>query len=267
MTPRLTRTVSLAVACLSVGLLSACSSGGPQPGVAALVGDETIRVNEVNRLTDGFCEAARRDFQSRGDVYPMNVLSSVVAPGARDGQHHRPAGRGLRRRAQRGLPAAGGRPRAELRHPRPRPGGGGAPGAGQRALPLRHPDRDRPARSSRRRASPSRASTTPSPGAPTSCRCGSMSNPPGSTRSTTSRWTRPQAGSVDTTTSHAVTTAAVDAMLADQFAIRELEGEESERSAPTSAACPRRSAAADVVADGPEPTVRGPKGRWPSCSR
>src|ERR1700754_3102289 len=77
-TPRLIRTRSLVVALLSVGLLSACSSGGPQPGVAALVGDATIRVNEVNRLTDGFCEAARRDFQSRGDVYPMNVLASVV---------------------------------------------------------------------------------------------------------------------------------------------------------------------------------------------
>src|SRR5688500_11221728 len=77
-TPRLTRTLALAAAFVSVGLLSACSSGGPQPGVAALVGEESIRVSEVNRLTDGFCEAARRDFQGRGDVYPMNVLSSVV---------------------------------------------------------------------------------------------------------------------------------------------------------------------------------------------
>ena len=39
----------------------------------------------------------------------------------------------------------------------------------------------------------------------------------------------PQAASVDTSTSLAVTTDAVDAMLADQFAIRALEDDESQR--------------------------------------
>ncbi len=78
MTPRLTRTVAARRRLPSVGLLSACSSGGPQPGVAALVGDETIRVSEVNRLTDGFCEAARARLPGPRRRLPMNVVSSVV---------------------------------------------------------------------------------------------------------------------------------------------------------------------------------------------
>ena len=229
MTPRLTRTVSLAVACLSVGLLSACSSGGPQPGVAALVGDETIRVNEVNRLTDGFCEAARRDFQSRGDVYPMNVLSSVVLQALAmdsiidqlaEDYDVEPSEAFQQQTADREQSFATLDPdQAEA----------ATPGAGQRALPLRHPDRDRPEGAGgggRRRAERRRR---PRPGHRRPVGVAHVEPARGSTRSTTSRWTPPQAGSVDTTTSHAVTTAAVDAMLADQFAIRELEGDESER--------------------------------------
>ena len=76
MTSRLTRAIAVLVALGSVGLLSACA--GAQPGVAARVGDETVSVNEVNRLTRGFCDAARRDFQGQGQVYPMSVIATVI---------------------------------------------------------------------------------------------------------------------------------------------------------------------------------------------
>jgi hypothetical protein len=58
------------------GLLTGCA--GAQPGVAARVGDESIRVSEVNRLTDGFCQAIERQLESEGTVLPMNVVSGSV---------------------------------------------------------------------------------------------------------------------------------------------------------------------------------------------
>ena len=76
MTPRVTRTLALVATFASAGLLSAC--GGAHPGVAAEIGDETIAVSEVNRLAQGFCDAAERDFQSQGNAYPMGVLAEVV---------------------------------------------------------------------------------------------------------------------------------------------------------------------------------------------
>jgi hypothetical protein len=70
-----TRTRVLAAIALA-GLLTGCA--GAQPGVAARVGDESIRVSEVNRLTDGFCQAIERQLESQGTVLPMNVVSGSV---------------------------------------------------------------------------------------------------------------------------------------------------------------------------------------------
>jgi hypothetical protein len=70
-----TRTRALAAIAVA-GLLTGCA--GAQPGVAARVGDETIRVSEVNRLTDGFCQAIERQLESQGTVLPMNVVSGSV---------------------------------------------------------------------------------------------------------------------------------------------------------------------------------------------
>jgi hypothetical protein len=70
-----TRTRVLAAIAVA-GLLAGCA--GAQPGVAARVGDETIRVSEVNRLTDGFCQAIERQLESEGTVLPMNVVSGSV---------------------------------------------------------------------------------------------------------------------------------------------------------------------------------------------
>jgi hypothetical protein len=70
-----TRTRVLAAIALA-GLLTGCA--GAQPGVAARVGDESIRVSEVNRLTDGFCQAIERQLESQGTVLPMDVVSGSV---------------------------------------------------------------------------------------------------------------------------------------------------------------------------------------------
>jgi len=76
-TPRLaTRTVLTAAALATVGLLSACA--GAQPGVAAQVGDETITVSEVNRLSKGLCEAYERQLEGDGTVVPMSIITSNV---------------------------------------------------------------------------------------------------------------------------------------------------------------------------------------------
>ncbi len=152
--------------------------------------------------------------------------------------------------------AAGGRPRAELRRRLdPDQAEAALAGAGQRALPRRHP---RP----RSAARPSRRTASPTPSVDDALARGNdvlstwlAANPPGSTRSTTSRGP-PQAGSVDTTTSHAVTTAAVDAHAGRPVRDPRAGGTRTSGSAPTSAACPRRSAAADAVA-GDRPAVRG----------
>ena len=228
MTPRLTRTVSLVAAFLSVGLLSACSSGGPQPGVAALVGDETIRVSEVNRLTDGFCEAARRDFQSRGDVYPMNVLASVVLQSlamnsiidqlAED--HDVEPSEAFEQQA-----ADREQSFATL-----------DPDQAEAALLVQGSAlyRDDILTTIGRQQLEEEGVAEPSVDDALAQGNDILSvwlveNPPRIDPQYHLTMDTPQAGSVDTTTSHAVTTAAVDAMLADQFAIRALEEDESER--------------------------------------
>jgi len=60
----------------TAGLLTGCA--GVQPGVAARVGDETIRVSDLNRITDGYCQAFERQLEGAGDVLTMEFLASNV---------------------------------------------------------------------------------------------------------------------------------------------------------------------------------------------
>lgn len=64
------------VALCTAGLLSGCA--GAQPGVAAQVGDETISVSDVNRITDGYCMAYERQLVGEGDVLTKEFLSSNI---------------------------------------------------------------------------------------------------------------------------------------------------------------------------------------------
>ena len=73
----MTRNTLVAVLALTTaGLLSGCA--GAQPGVAAQVGDETIQVSDVNRLSDGYCAAYERQLEGDGTVLPMEVVTSNV---------------------------------------------------------------------------------------------------------------------------------------------------------------------------------------------
>lgn len=228
MTPRMTRTIALVSAFLSVGLLSACSSGGPQPGTAALVGDATIRVSEVNRLTDGFCDAARRDFQSQGNVYPMNVLSSVVLQALTmnsiidqlaDDYGVEPSEAYAQQATDRELSF-----------------GTLDPDQAEAALLVQGSAlyRDDILTSIGRQQLEEEG--VAEPGVDDSLAHGNdllsqwlVANPPVIDPQYHLSMDTPQASSVDTSTSRAVTTTAVDALLADQIAIRALEDDESER--------------------------------------
>lgn len=64
------------LALCTAGLLSGCA--GLQPGVAARVGEETISVRDVNRITDGYCQAYERQLQGDGDTLTMEFLSSNI---------------------------------------------------------------------------------------------------------------------------------------------------------------------------------------------
>ena len=210
------------------GLLSACSSGGPQPGVAALVGDETIRVNEVNRLTDGFCEAARRDFQGRGDGYPMNMLSSVVLQAlAMDSIIDQLAEDYDVEPSEAYQQQAADREQgfATL-----------DPDQAEAALLVQGSALYRTDILTEIGRQELEEEGVAEPTVDDALARGTdilsvwlTANPPRIDPQYHLTMDTPQAGSADTTTSHAVTTAAVDAMLADQFAIRELEAEEGER--------------------------------------
>jgi hypothetical protein len=70
------RPILAVVAIAATGLLSAC--GGAQPGVAARVGDQTITVSDVNRITDGYCRAYERQLEGEGTVVPMSIISGNV---------------------------------------------------------------------------------------------------------------------------------------------------------------------------------------------
>jgi predicted extracellular nuclease len=75
-TSRSPKPILAVVALAAAGLLSAC--GGAQPGVAARVGDQTITVSQVNRITDSYCNAYERQLEGEGTVVPMSVISSNV---------------------------------------------------------------------------------------------------------------------------------------------------------------------------------------------
>lgn len=73
MTPK---SLVAAMALCTAALLSGCA--GVQPGVAARVGDETISVNDVNRIADGYCESIERDLEGSGDALPMEYFSGNI---------------------------------------------------------------------------------------------------------------------------------------------------------------------------------------------
>ncbi len=64
------------LALCAVGALTGCA--GVQPGVAATVGEETIRVSELNRITDGYCRAFERQLKGEGNALTMEFLSSNI---------------------------------------------------------------------------------------------------------------------------------------------------------------------------------------------
>lgn len=72
---RPTKLVAVMALC-TAGLLSGCA--GAQPGVAARIGDETISVNDVNRITEGYCLAYERQLRGDGDVLTNEFLSSNI---------------------------------------------------------------------------------------------------------------------------------------------------------------------------------------------
>src|SRR5919112_442452 len=68
--------VVAAVATAVVLTLNGCGTEGP--GVAAKVGDQTVSVAEVNRLTDGYCKALKPQIVAAGQVVPMHLVRSFV---------------------------------------------------------------------------------------------------------------------------------------------------------------------------------------------
>jgi len=65
------------VAVLAALTLSGCGEAGP--GVAAKVGDETVTVSDVDRLTDGYCKALEPQITAQGQVVPMRLVRTFVA--------------------------------------------------------------------------------------------------------------------------------------------------------------------------------------------
>ena len=68
--------VAALVAAVAALALSGC--GITSPGVAAEVGDQTVSTSEVDRLTNGYCDALRPQLQSGGQIYPMRYLRGYV---------------------------------------------------------------------------------------------------------------------------------------------------------------------------------------------
>jgi len=64
-------------AVLTALTLSGCGEAGP--GVAAKVGDETVTVSDVDRLTDGYCKALEPQITAQGQVVPMRLVRTFVA--------------------------------------------------------------------------------------------------------------------------------------------------------------------------------------------
>ncbi len=57
--------------------LSGCGNAGP--GVAAKVGDQTVTVSDVDRLTEGYCRALEPQITAQGQVVPMRLVRTFVA--------------------------------------------------------------------------------------------------------------------------------------------------------------------------------------------
>ncbi len=68
--------VAAAVVALAALTLSGC--GTPGPGVAAKVGDKTVSVADVDRLTEGYCRALKPQIVAAGQVVPMHLVRSFV---------------------------------------------------------------------------------------------------------------------------------------------------------------------------------------------
>jgi peptidyl-prolyl cis-trans isomerase SurA len=65
------------VAVVAALTLSGCGNAGP--GVAAKVGDETVTVSDVDRLTEGYCKALEEQITAQGQVVPMRLVRTFVA--------------------------------------------------------------------------------------------------------------------------------------------------------------------------------------------
>ena len=65
------------VAVVAALTLSGCGNAGP--GVAAKVGDQTVTVSDVDRLTEGYCRALEPQITAQGQVVPMRLVRTFVA--------------------------------------------------------------------------------------------------------------------------------------------------------------------------------------------
>lgn len=70
------RGLAALVAAVSALALSGCGVGGP--GVASEVGDQTVSVSQVDRLTTGYCQALEPQLKSAGQIYPLRYLRGYV---------------------------------------------------------------------------------------------------------------------------------------------------------------------------------------------
>ena len=73
----MTRRNLAVVAVVAALTLSGCGTVGP--GVAAKVGDETVSVSDVDRLTDGYCKSLEEQITAQGQVVPMRLVRTFVA--------------------------------------------------------------------------------------------------------------------------------------------------------------------------------------------
>jgi peptidyl-prolyl cis-trans isomerase SurA len=64
---------------VAVAALTLTGCGNPGPGVAAKVGDETVTVADVDRLTDGYCKSLEEQITAQGQVVPMRLVRTFVA--------------------------------------------------------------------------------------------------------------------------------------------------------------------------------------------
>ena len=69
----------LAGGCAVLAALTLSGCGDAGPGVAAKVGDETVTVADVDRLTDGYCKALEPQISAQGQVVPMRLVRTFVA--------------------------------------------------------------------------------------------------------------------------------------------------------------------------------------------